>query len=257
VSARGSDWYVVNATPDIRYQIESFPALHPGPGLRQTPLRGILLTDAELDHTIGLLVVREGAALEVYGTSVVLAALEGPFPVRHMLGPYSQSRWIEVRPNEPFLLDSDRLRVTPFRLGVKRPRYTAGTDIDGDWVVGYRFEDLETGGVATYAPGVEAWTPELDAALEGAACVFLDGTFWTEDEMVRAGASNMLAKQMGHIPVSGPGGSAERLAALAATRKIYVHVNNTNPMWSPMSDEHHLLAKLGIEVGHDHMDVEV
>jgi pyrroloquinoline quinone biosynthesis protein B len=257
VSATGKNWYLVNATPDVRFQIESYIALHPGPGLRETPIRGILLTDAELDHTIGLLILREGIALDIYASPAILAALVEAFPIRRMIQSYAPFRWLAFSPHEPFLLDDGKLRVQGFRLGVKRPRYTIGSPIDGDWVVGYRFEDVETKGVAVYAPALEGWSHELDAELARADCVFVDGTFWTEDEMIQAGASSLTARAMGHIPISGVGGSAERLSSLSAKRKIYVHINNTNPILDEESPEHRFLADRGIEVGWDGMDVEV
>jgi len=257
VSATGKHWYLLNATPDVRFQIESFPELHPGPRLRETPLRGVLLTDAELDHTLGLLILREGTSLEVRATTTVLAALAGAFPVRQILRSYASFRWQEVKPGEAFLLDEDRLRVEGFRLGAKQPRYITSSKMDGDWVIGYRFTDLASGGVAVYAPAIEAWTNELDAHLSGVRCAFIDGTFWTDDEMIQVGASQLTARQMGHLQISGAGGSAERLATLPISRKVYLHINNTNPLLDDESSESRLLAGMGIEVGRDNMEVEV
>ena len=256
-SATGKHWYLLNGTPDVRFQIESSPQLHPGPGLRETPVRGVLLTDAELDHTLGLLILREGTSLEVFGTAPVLAALAEGFPVRQILRSYASFRWQEVKPGEAFLLDEGKVRVNAFRLGTKRPRYATGSKVGDDWVIGYRFEDLATGRIAVYAPAIEAWSSELDAHLSGAYCAFIDGTFWTDDEMIRLGASRLTTREMGHLPISGAGGSAERLAALAVPRKVYVHINNTNPILDEESAESHLLTDMGIEVGWDGMEVEV
>jgi pyrroloquinoline quinone biosynthesis protein B len=256
-SATGKHWYLLNATPDVRFQIESFPQLHPGPGLRQTPVRGVLLTDAELDHTLGLLILREGTGLEVFATPAVLAALAEAFPVRQILHSYAPFRWQEVKPGEAFLLDEGKLQAKAFRLGIKRPRYATGSKAGDDWVVGYHLQDLVGGDVAVYAPAIEAWTSELDAHLSGAHCAFIDGTFWTDDEMIRIGAGRLTAREMGHLPISGAGGSAERLAALPIPRKVYVHINNTNPILDDESAERRLLAEMGIEVGWDGMEVEV
>ena len=257
VSARGKTWTVVNATPDVHLQIESYPALHPGPGRRQSPLRHILLTDAELDHTMGLLLLREGTALEVYGTGAVLATLAEVFPVRRLLEFYAPIRWHEIRPQDGFLLEDGRLRVKALALGRKPPRFAADSKIDGDWVVGYRFEDTETKGVAIYAPAIEAWSPELAAELAQADCVFVDGTFWKEDEMIEAGAGQLTAAAMGHLPISGPGGSGKHLSALQVKRRVYVHINNTNPVLDDRSPEHRFLAERGIEAGWDGMSMEV
>jgi len=257
VSATCRHWYLLNATPDVHTQIESFPPLHAGPGLRETPVRGVLLTDAELDHTLGLLILREGTSLEVFATATALAALAEPFPVRQILHSYAPFRWQEVKPGEAFLLDEDKLRVEAFRLGTKRPRCATTARIGDDWVIGYRFEDLAGGGVAVYAPAIEAWTSELDAQLSGAHCAFIDGTFWTDDEMIRLGASRLKGREMGHLQISGAGGSAERLAASPIPRKVYVHINNTNPILDEESAERRMLADIGIEIGWDGMEVEV
>jgi pyrroloquinoline quinone biosynthesis protein B len=216
-----------------------------------------LLTDAELDHTLGLLILREGTSLEVFATATVLAALAEAFPVRPILRSYALFQWQEVRPGKAFLLDDGKLRVEAFRAGTKRPRYATGLKIGDDWVIGYRFEDLARGGTAVYAPAIEAWNSALDAHLPGAHCAFIDGTFWTDDEMIQLGASQLTAREMGHLPISGTGGSAERLAALTIPRKVYVHINNTNPILDDESLESRLLTDMGIGVGWDGMDVEV
>ncbi len=257
VSSDGKAWTLVNATPDVHLQIESFRALHPGPGRRETPLRSILLTDAELDHTLGLLVLREGTALDVYGTAAVLAALSEAFPVRRLLAPYAPIGWHEVRPQEAFLLEDGKLRVKALRVGSKRPRFVTDAGTDDDWVVGYRLEDVTTKGVAVYAPAIECWSSELTAELAGAHCAFVDGTFWADEEMNQAGVGRLTARQMGHLPIGGAGGSAERLAALGLKRTVYIHINNTNPVLDEHSPEHRYLVERGIDVGLDGMDVEV
>jgi len=249
-------WYLVNATPDVHLQIESYSALHPGPGLRDTPLRGVLLTDAELDHTIGLLVLREGTPLDIFGTRPVLQALSNEFPLQPILSTYAPFRWIEVNPSQSFMVD-DRVQVTAFPVGVKRPRYAADSDAEGDWVIGYRFEDTRSKGVLVYAPAVEQWTHELQSELMGADCALIDGTFWTDDEMQRMETGSHTAAEMGHIPVSGSGGSLERLASCRARRTIYIHINNTNPILDENSPEHRLIIESGLEVGRDGLEIEI
>jgi pyrroloquinoline quinone biosynthesis protein B len=253
----GDEWYLIGAGPDVRRQIEDFPALHPGPGPRETRIRGVLLTDAELDHTIGLLIVREGSPLDVYGTEAVLAALQEAFPIRRLTRRYASVRWTAVAPGRPLALERGRLEVSTVPLGRKRPRYAAEQEIDGDWVVGYRIADLETGGTAVFAPGVERWSRELEALLAGAGCAFVDGTFWSDDEMARRGTGQATATAMGHLPIGGEGGSAERLAGAGALRTVYVHLNNTNPVLDERSPERGKLRALGIEVGWDGMEVEL
>lgn len=254
-------WYLVNATPDVRFQIESSPDLHAGPKPRETSIGGVFLTDAELDHTLGLLILREGAALDVYGTAAVLGALRDAFPMQRLVTPYAPFRWLELKAGEPVVLERGRLKITPIPVGVKKPRYVTSADpgggTEGDWVIGYRFEDLQTGGAIVYAPGVEQWTDALDAELRSADAIFLDGTFWTDDEMTAAGIGSLTARQMGHLPISGSDGTAERLRALPAKHKVYVHINNTNPILDAESAERGMLEEWGLAVGSDGMELEV
>ncbi|MCR3718045.1 MULTISPECIES: pyrroloquinoline quinone biosynthesis protein PqqB [Prauserella salsuginis group] len=258
VSGDGDRWFLLNATPDVHHQIAADPALHPGPGVRDTPVAGVLLTDAEFDHTIGLLMLREGSSLTVYGTYPVLEALRGNFPIRELLGDYAELSWSLVGIGEPIALD-DRLRATAFVTGSKAPRYVGESPSRGpsDWEVGYRLEDTVTGGTAVYAPTLPRWDESFAEEVESADCVFVDGTFWTDDEMSCRGAGGRTGRSMGHMPVSGDDGSARRLAALPARRKIYTHINNTNPVLDEDSTERRWLTDLGIEVGRAGLEVEV
>jgi len=257
VSATGKNWYLVNATPDVRHQVGTCALLQPRAGTRESPVRSVLLTDAELDHTIGLLILREGSPLGVYASPAILAALAQEFPVRRILQPYTAFRWIEANTNGEFVLDEDRLRVRAFQLGTKRPRYAAESAISGGWVLGYRFEDRQTRGVMVYAPGIERWSADLAAQVDGTDCVFLDGTFWSDNEIEEAGVGCLTAKTAGHLPISGPGGSAEQFRSISARRRIYVHINNTNPILDDNSPERRLLAESGLEVGWDGMELEI
>lgn len=257
ISATGKNWYLVNASPDVRFQIDSFPAIHPGPGLRETPLRGVLLTDAELDHTTGLLLLREGARLDVFATRAILNALSNRFPVRQVIANYADFQWIELKTGEPFTLDDGTIQAEAFSTGRKRPRYVEADDPAIDWVIGYRFQDLQSGRVAVYAPAIESWTPELENVMNRANCVFVDGTFWSADEMVNTGIGRLTAKDMGHIPISGTTGSAIRLAALSCARKILIHINNTNPILDNHSQQYSELISRGIELGTDGMEIKI
>ncbi|KMS87863.1 pyrroloquinoline quinone biosynthesis protein PqqB [Prauserella rugosa] len=260
VSGDGERWFLLNATPDVHHQIAADSALHPGPGVRQTPVAGVLLTDAEFDHTIGLLMLREESSLTVYGTYPVLDALNRTFPIRGLLSDYAEISWSVVDVDEPVELD-DRLRVTAFLTGSKAPRYVGappGPSADRSaWEVGYRLEDTGTGGTAVYAPTLPRWDENFAEQVASADCVFVDGTFWTDDEMSARGAGGRTGRSMGHMPVSGEDGSAHRLAALRARRKIYTHINNTNPVLDEDSKERRWLTDLGIEVGRAGLEVEV
>jgi len=155
------------------------------------------------------------------------------------------------------------LSICPFYLGAKPPRYVSASPYreparqQHSWNVGYRITDRSTDGTAVYAPGIESWSHTLERHLEGADCIFLDGTFWVHDELRRLGASELYASDMGHLPVAGPGGSAERFANVPARRKVYVHINNTNPMLLEDSPERRTLTDLGIEIGFDGMEMEI
>lgn len=263
VSPDGSRWVLLNASPDLSIQVEENACLHPGPAIRGSPVQAVLLTDAELDHTTGLLQLRQGSSIDVYATRPTLHALAVNFPVRTIVEPFADFRWHETRLEESFPLFGGQLTVYPFMLGNKPPRYVSADIVHErdhsqlPWSVGYRITDRVTGGVAIYAPGIEAWTPTLERQLENADCIFLDGTFWSGDELRELGISELHASDMGHLHVAGSGGSAERLARSPARRKVYVHINNTNPMLLDHSSQRRTLIDMGIEIGFDGMELEV
>ena len=238
VTGDGSCWYLLSASPDVGRQVAAAPELAPGPGPRATPVRGVLLCTAELDHTIGLLSLREADRLTVHATGPVLAALSGPFPVRWLLGGYTEVAWRSVEPGRPFDLDGG-LRAQAVAVGTKRPRYATGlSGVDGDcWVVAYRLTDPRTGGVLVYAPCLPRWVPEL---AEGADHVVLDGTFHRATELSDRSSATGGQSSMGHLPV------AESLPLLPpGPRYHYTHLNNTNPLVNPAAPERAALAAAG------------
>lgn len=263
VSPDGIRWALLNASPDICLQTEAHVSLHPGSSLRGTPIQAVLLTDAELDHTTGLLQLRQGSSIEIYAPPSVLQALADDFPIRRIVEPFTSNRWLEVIPEESFPLFGGQLSVCPFYLGHKPPRYVYANQSrrlipDSEpWVIGYRLTDRETGGVAVYAPGIESWSETLERHLEGADVLFLDGTFWQSDELRALGVSELDAADMGHLPITGMNGTADRLARLSASRKVYVHINNTNPILVDHSPQRRSLTAMGIEVGFDGMEMEI
>ncbi len=255
LSASPDAWYLVNASPDVRAQILATPGLAPPGGTRHSPLRGVLLTDGELDHTAGLLALREGAALDLFAPAAVTAALTEDFPLRSLLAPYGAARWRPVAGE--LRLDDGRLRVTAIPVSDKRPRYAAGSTRPGPWVVAYRFDDAVTGAAAVYAPSLVRWPEELDAALSGVGCVILDGTFWSEDEMERVTGHGPGARAMGHLPIGGVGGTLARLRGRTGVRCLYTHLNNTNPAADPASRERSVLADALVEVASDGQDIRL
>jgi pyrroloquinoline quinone biosynthesis protein B len=249
ISGDGSSWYLVNASPDLRTQLLHAPELAPGPGLRDTPLRGVLFTSAELDHTLGLLTLREAASLAVYATASVRGALDGSFG--RIVSAYTTLEWHEVVPGEPSIVDG-WLAVTALTLGAKRPRYAAGLPGE-DWVVAYRFVDAVTGGVFVYAPCLASWNAAFETAIEGADVVVLDGTFLYDDEMTReTGVPGRPASSMGHLPIEA---TLDRLPF--GPLYLYTHLNNTNPVARPGAPELARLAEAGAQVAGDGQILEL
>jgi pyrroloquinoline quinone biosynthesis protein B len=243
VSGDGRSWYLVNASPDLRRQLLRTPELTPGPGRRDTPLRGVLLTSAELDHTLGLLTLREAQRLAIYATAATRQALSTAFPVDDVLARYTQVDWHTVRCGQPVVLDGG-LRATALTLGTKRPRYA--TNLPGDdWVIGYRFTDVHGGGGLVYAPCLAAWSDAFAAGIRGADTVLLDGTFFGPDEMATRAGLPRPASAMGHLPIRD---SLPRLAEHPGPHYLYTHLNNTNPLAHPETPQHATLAAAGAAV---------
>lgn len=257
ISADGNNWYLVNASPDIRAQLLATPVLRAGPGLRQTPLRGVLLTDAELDHTLGLLMLREGAGPAVHAPHAVVTALQEDFPVRELVSSYGAWSWLAVG-SDQWIGD---LRVRTFAISNKTPKY-CGVPRDGPWVIAYRFDDPATGGSLVYAPCLATWPEGFDEFVADASYVLLDGTFYDGEELagaagVRAGAQGV----MGHLPIGGVDGSLERISKLKtvqpATGWAYTHLNNTNPLLDAASPQAAAVRAAGVEIPMDGMVLEV
>jgi pyrroloquinoline quinone biosynthesis protein B len=249
VSADGRAWAVLNASPDLRAQAATCRALHPT-AARESPLRAVLLTNGDIDHVAGLLTLRERQPFVLHATAGILGTLAAN-PVFGVLDEGLVPRRA-VRLGEPFEL-LPGLEAELFAVPGKVPLYLEGevvaTDLEGEQTVGVRL------GKTFYVPGCAAMTPALAARLEGAAAVFFDGTLWEDDEMIRAGVGTKTGRRMGHMPVSGPDGSMAGFAGLDVKRRIYVHMNNTNPLWRPDSAERAEAMAAGWEIAHDGMEV--
>ncbi|WP_018680416.1 pyrroloquinoline quinone biosynthesis protein PqqB [Actinokineospora enzanensis] len=247
VSATGRDWYLLNASPDLRAQLTATPELAPGPGRRETPLRGVLLTDAELDHTLGLTFLREGAELTVWAPPPVLDHL----PLRPVLAHYRDWSWLPA--TEPFAI-GDGLECTVLPLSGKRPRYAQAAPTAPDWVVAYRVHDPATGGTLVYAPCVAELPPGFADFVADADHVLLDGTFHTAGEMSTATAGGTTdQRRMGHLPIT------ESLPLLpdGGIRWHYTHLNNTNPVADRASPEHTAVSAAGATVPLDGTRLEI
>ena len=254
VSADYRRWFLFNASPDVRAQIESFPALHPQ-GVRDSPVQTVLLTDAELDHTLGLLLLREAGDLEVHATAAVHEILSTGTSLLQTLGAYAHVEWRTVAIGEEVDL-AGGLSYQAFHVPTdKRARF--GTGEREESVVGYRITDGHTGRVLVYVPGAQDLTASVLSNLEGSTCLLFDGTCWQDDEMIRLGIAGKTSRDMGHMPISGADGSLKQLAPLAIERKIYIHINNTNPILLEDSPERRIVEEHGLEVAADGLELEI
>jgi pyrroloquinoline quinone biosynthesis protein B len=252
VSPEGRRWFLLNASPDLRAQIESVPALHPH-GPRDSPLHAVLLTDAELDHTLGLPLLREAGRVEVHATPAVHETLCTGTALLRTLGAFTRVEWRPVAPGRDVPL-ADGLSYRAFAVPTtKRARFGAGEED----VVGYRITNGRTGRALVYLPVVETLTAPVRAELAGCTCLLVDGTCWRDDELLRLGVARKTAREMGHLPIGGAGGSLEQLSPLPIERRVYVHVNNTNPILLEDSPERRTVEEHGFEVAEDGLELEL
>lgn len=259
VSSDGVNWVLFNASPDLLAQIKSFAALQPGRGIRDTGIRAIVLVDGQIDHTTGLLMLREGKPLEIWCTDMVNEDLTTGNPLFNILGHYAgvNRHRLPIEAGNSFAIDGiEHLRFASVALKSKAPPYSPHRDHphDGD-NVGIQITDTRSGKRLFYAPGLGEIEPHLEPLLREADAVMVDGTFWTDDEMIRLGISKKRAREIGHLPQSGPGGMIEVLTPLRASRKILIHINNTNPILDEDSAERVQLSAAGIEVAYDGMEL--
>ena len=254
VSADYRRWFLFNASPDVRAQIESFPALHPK-SIRDSPLQAVLLTDGELDHTLGLLLLREADGIEVHATPAVRETLLKGTSLLQTLSAYTDVEWRPVTTEKEVPL-AGGLSYLAFDVPTsKQARF--GTGEGGGSVVGYRITDGRTGRSLVYVPGAQELTASVLARMEGCSCLLFDGTCWQDDELIRLGIAKKTSRDMGHLPVGGADGSLERLAPLPIGRKIYIHINNTNPILIEDSSERRIVEERGLEVAADGLELEI
>jgi len=253
-------WALVNASPDILAQLKANPDLQPARAARDTAIAGIVLVDAQIDHSAGLLMLRESTRpLAVWCTDAAAADLTGGNPIFGVLGHYCgiERRALPLTGEEFSVAGVAGVRWRALAVAGKPAPYSPhrGAPVPGDNVA-LVLTDAASGRSAVYAPGLGAIEPPLWAALQAAACVLLDGTFWSDDEMTAQGLTSRGARDMGHLPQSGAGGMLEWLARLPrATRRILIHVNNTNPILDEDSRERAELARAGVEVACDGMEI--
>jgi len=255
VSADGRRWFLLNASPDVHAQLARIPGPEPR-GMRHVPIEGVVLTDAELDHTLGIVLLREGRYLQLYATPAAQSVIERDSSMLPVTRAFAEVRV------EPLAIGGSTalgyrdgcpagLTVTAFPVPAGPPRF-ASEDLPGH-TVGLLVRDDATGGVCAFVPGCGGLDRTLLDRLAGAELVLFDGTFWTDDELIALGIGQRTARAMDHLPVSGPDGSLEQLAALPARHRVYTHINNTNPMLIEDSPHRLEVERHGLTVGADGM----
>jgi pyrroloquinoline quinone biosynthesis protein B len=257
VSSNGTDWVLINASPDILAQIRATPALQPARARRDSGIAAVMLMDAQIDHVAGLLMLREGKELPLYCTAPVWREFNGALPLVPVLSHYCGVRWHALSMEGGVRVPGiDGIRFTPLALASKAPPYSDHREHPeaGD-NIGLLIEDVGTGKSAFYAPGLGAIDPRAEAAMRKADCVLVDGTFWDADEMIAPGLSGKTAADMGHLPQSGEGGMIAVLDGIGTRRKVLIHINNTNPILDEDAEQRAVLARHGIEVAFDGMEI--
>jgi len=253
ISVDGERWVVLNASPDIRAQIADNPALHPT-GLRDSPIAAVLLTNGDIDHVAGLLSLREQQPFALHATGEIHEVLAAN-PLLQAVDPARVPRVTIALDKEVTLLPG--LSATLFSVPGKVPLYMEGdevkTDLEGEQTTGVHIN--AEGRDIYYIPGCAAVTGRLANRLKGADMVFFDGTLWRDDEMLEMGLSQKTGKRMGHISMSGPEGSIAALRDLGIGRKVFVHMNNSNPVFRPDTAERAEAEAAGWIIGQDGMEL--
>lgn len=260
VRAANGSWFLVNASPDVRQQLERLREVVPN-SVRSSPIAGVLLSDGEIDHTAGLMILRESdEPLQIYGTNAVRQGLTEGFSLLRVLKDYCGVNWVNIEPGSKVNLsnnnDNNGLEVEVFSLPSKPPKYMrSSVPVEGNWVVGFTFRDRS--GVVTYAPALAELSDSILERFENSDCILVDGTFWQDDELLAFLNSTRTARMMGHLPLSGDDGSLIRLSKLSCKRKIFTHINNTNPMLIANSTERKIVEAAGMKVAYDGLTIEL
>jgi len=260
ISAGEGSWFLLGASPDLRAQVEATPELHPQEGIRQSPIAGIVLANADVDHALGLLLLRELQPLRVHATeSVRRILLEGNSMFGMLQRAPGQLSWTDLSPGTKVPLlnaagEDSGLCCRALSLGKHYPAYVSPPRqselIAGEASLGL-IVTSQSGKRLAYMPAVPQLDDSLIREFEAADLLLFDGTFWSDEELIRIQGSGATARQMGHMPVSSDGGSLRRLAQLRRPRKIYIHINNTNPMLNEAGPEYARVRESGWEIAED------
>jgi pyrroloquinoline quinone biosynthesis protein B len=251
VSGGDGRWTLINASPDLAAQIRATPALHPRGELRGSPIDAVVLTGAEIDQIAGVLSLRESAPFTLHATPASHAAVAA----NAMFGAIGSMIRRAVNPGERFMLAGD-IEATLFMVPGKLPLYLEGEalELDAESAANVGIELQREGARLVFVPGAAAVTDEMRERFARAGLVLFDGTLFTDDEMIRIGAGNKTGRRMGHMPIDGEGGTLRALDGLSA-RRIFVHINNTNPILIDGSPERRKVETAGWEVAEDGMEI--
>jgi pyrroloquinoline quinone biosynthesis protein B len=257
-SASPGQWGLLNASPDLRVQIEATPELRPRNGTRDSPIRDVILLGAEVDQALGLLLLREFHSFRIHATPSVRKILVEDNSLFGVLARFTgQVCWQDIAVDRPFCAAGARLEA--ISLAGSFPGFVSESRLaelnPADAVIGLLISPESGGATMAFAQAVAGVSDVLRERLESCDIVLFDGTFWSDDEPLRIPGVSRTARQMGHLPLSGPGGSLECFAALRGPRKIFIHINNTNPILDQESREHRMVREAGWEVAQDGMEL--
>ena len=258
VSAEGREWFLVNASPDLRAQIEAFPPLQPSPdSVRNSPIAGVLLTNADLDHVLGLFLLREAPRLRVIAAASIMETLAVDLRLTDLLRPFCKIEHYQPAAEgfAPLPASGGGLQFRALPLASAPPPYSSQPAESGIQSVAYEIVDPQPRGRLVVAPDVAAITPALQQAMETADAVLFDGTFWSNEEFQQITGKARTAEDMGHHVIRD--GSLNILRGLKAPRKIYFHLNNTNPVLDPASAERAEVERAGVTIGHDGLEFDL
>jgi len=256
----GRHWFLLNASPDVRDQLQHVSHAPSNGHVRHTPFEGVLFTDGELDHTLGLALLREAGYVSVYATPAVESVLTRDSRILPITRAFSEVEVTQLQLNVGVPLvnadgSSGGLHVEAFIVAGDPPRFSARAE--AGHTAGFLITEDATGRTCAFVPGCGDLTTDIVSRLERANAVLFDGTFWTDDELIALGIGSRSARELDHVPISGEQGSLDCLAGLSAPHRIYTHINNTNPILLEQSPERAAVHRAGAVVGHDGLRLRV
>lgn len=254
ISSDGRRWFLLNASPDVREQLRRLPGADDSPALRYVPIEGVLLTDAEVDHSFGIVLLREAKYLPLYTTAAIQSVLDRDSRVLPVARAFADVPFHELPIETPVILrcrdgSPSGLQAEAFAVPAGPPQFAR--DAANGHTIGLLVREEESGRTCAFVPGCGDLDLSVLQRLTQADLLLFDGTFWEDRELITLGISDRTAREMDHLPIAGPGGSLERLAELGCRYRVYTHINNTNPVLLEHSAERAAVTQAGLTVGYD------